>query len=118
METNVEADTGTPELNLIGMIRFIRRVAGFPFRLIIAAISEREKQVSEVYPPTGIQIICGNCAGVDPLPRKTYMTRTGRCAECGSSSFVNAGQQAVEKRAHQLAGGSTNGGHKRTRRKR
>jgi hypothetical protein len=46
------------------------------------------------------------------------MTRTGRCADCGGNSFINAAQQAVEKRACQLARRTTNGERKRIRRKR
>lgn len=42
-----------------------------------------------------VQIICGNCAGVDPLPNKTYLTRSGECEQCGGRSFVLASTIAV-----------------------
>ncbi|MEW6209755.1 MAG: hypothetical protein AB1631_15435 [Acidobacteriota bacterium] len=42
-----------------------------------------------------VQIICGDCAGVDPLPKKTYLTRSGECDQCGGHSFVLASTIAV-----------------------
>ncbi|HEY7544836.1 MAG TPA: hypothetical protein VID27_08140 [Blastocatellia bacterium] len=42
-----------------------------------------------------VQIICGNCAGFDTLPNKTYLTRSGECEQCGGHSFVLASTIAV-----------------------
>jgi hypothetical protein len=42
-----------------------------------------------------VQIICGDCAGFDPLPKKTYLTRSGECDQCGGHSFVLASTIAV-----------------------
>ncbi len=49
-----------------------------------------------------VQIICGDCAGFDPIPRKTYLTRSGECEQCGGHSFVLASTIAV--RAARLRG--------------
>ena len=35
-------------------------------------------------------IICGNCAGDDPLPRKTLLAEDDTCATCGGRSYVLA----------------------------
>ncbi len=37
-----------------------------------------------------VQIICGDCAGVERLPKKTFLTRKGECEQCGGHSFVLA----------------------------
>jgi hypothetical protein len=38
----------------------------------------------------GVQIICGDCSGNDPLPLKTYLDRDGLCAQCGGRSYILA----------------------------
>lgn len=40
--------------------------------------------------PTRVQIICGNCAGFDLLPRPTRLTKAGVCWDCGGRSYVVA----------------------------
>lgn len=37
-----------------------------------------------------VQIICGDCAGLERLPRRTFLTRKGLCEQCGGHSFVLA----------------------------
>lgn len=37
-----------------------------------------------------VQIICGDCAGLERLPRRTFLTRKGHCEQCGGHSFVLA----------------------------
>lgn len=39
---------------------------------------------------TTTMIVCGDCAGGDKLPRKTFLTEDGRCDGCGGHSFVLA----------------------------
>jgi hypothetical protein len=46
-------------------------------------------------PVVGIQIICGNCAGEQKSPVKTYLDRFGRCSLCGGHSYILA---AVSRR--------------------
>jgi hypothetical protein len=38
----------------------------------------------------GVQIICGDCAGEDERPIKTYLDQSGNCAVCGGSSYLLA----------------------------
>ena len=38
----------------------------------------------------GVQIICGDCAGTEPLPIRTYLDRNGRCARCGGHTYLLA----------------------------
>src|SRR5712692_2545956 len=38
----------------------------------------------------GVQIICGDCSGVDDRPLKTYLSRDGLCGQCGGRSFILA----------------------------
>ena len=38
----------------------------------------------------GIQIICGNCAGDEARPRRTYLSEFDTCVQCGGDSFVLA----------------------------
>jgi|ERR1044072_5198579 hypothetical protein len=38
----------------------------------------------------GVQIICGDCAGEDEVPAKTYLTAQDKCARCGGNSYVLA----------------------------
>jgi len=41
-------------------------------------------------PMMGIQIVCGNCAGDEFRPRRTYLDRSGNCSECGGHSYLLA----------------------------
>lgn len=41
-----------------------------------------------------VAIICGGCSGDTISPRKTFLTREGRCDECGSRSFMLASDRA------------------------
>ena len=41
-----------------------------------------------------VQIICGDCAGLDRVPRRTFLTRKGECEQCGGHSFVLASSLA------------------------
>jgi len=43
----------------------------------------------------GVQIICGNCSGDDDHPVKTYMDRSGSCAQCGGNSYLLASAVAA-----------------------
>ena len=43
----------------------------------------------------GIQIICGNCSGEGERPIKTYLDRSGNCAQCGGSSYLLAAAVGV-----------------------
>ena len=47
----------------------------------------------------GVQIICGDCSGDAESPVKTYIDRTGNCAQCGGRSFMLASSRIVY--AHQ-----------------
>jgi hypothetical protein len=37
-----------------------------------------------------VQIICGDCAGEDEAPVKTYLNAQDKCAHCGGNSYVLA----------------------------
>lgn len=41
-------------------------------------------------PMFGIQIVCGNCAGDELRPRRTYLDRLGNCSQCGGQSYLLA----------------------------
>ena len=41
-------------------------------------------------PMIGIQIVCGNCAGEDDRPKRTYLDRFGDCSQCGGHSYILA----------------------------
>jgi hypothetical protein len=43
----------------------------------------------------GVQIICGDCAGDEEHPIKTYMNRYGTCSECGGTSYLLASAVAA-----------------------
>lgn len=43
----------------------------------------------------GVQIICGNCSGEGVHPVKTYIDRSGRCAQCGGTSYLLASAVAA-----------------------
>ncbi|MEW6126403.1 MAG: hypothetical protein AB1757_05005 [Acidobacteriota bacterium] len=38
----------------------------------------------------GVQIICGDCAGEDEAPLKTFLNAYDKCARCGGNSYVLA----------------------------
>jgi hypothetical protein len=38
----------------------------------------------------GVQIICGDCAGEDEVPAKTFLNAQDKCARCGGNSYVLA----------------------------
>jgi hypothetical protein len=40
--------------------------------------------------PLQMEIVCGDCAGDEVYPRKTFLTSDGNCADCGGRSFVCA----------------------------
>jgi hypothetical protein len=48
----------------------------------------------------GVQIICGDCSGDGERPVKTYLDRSGNCAQCGGRSFMLASSRIVY--AHNL----------------
>lgn len=37
-----------------------------------------------------LMIVCGDCAGDEIAPRKTFRNRLGRCATCGGASWAPA----------------------------
>ena len=43
----------------------------------------------------GVQIICGDCCGEGETPVKTYLDRTGNCAQCGGQSFMLASSRIL-----------------------
>ena len=47
------------------------------------------KRISKYASPrvTTVQIVCGDCAGFETLPRRTFLTAEGRCAKCGGRSY-------------------------------
>jgi len=48
----------------------------------------------------GVQIICGDCSGDAERPVRTYLDRSGNCAQCGGRSYMLASNRIVY--AHQL----------------
>ena len=43
----------------------------------------------------GVQIICGNCAGEEGPPSKTYLDRFSNCAQCGGDSYILAANRMM-----------------------
>lgn len=43
----------------------------------------------------GIQIICGDCAGEEDLPKKTYLDSFGNCSQCGGHSYILAANRVI-----------------------
>jgi hypothetical protein len=39
---------------------------------------------------TQTQIVCGDCCGDAPFPRKTLLTSDGYCSRCGGRNYVLA----------------------------
>ena len=63
----------------------------------------KERSLSEPRPGDlmiGVQIICGDCSGDAESPLKTYLDRSGNCAQCGGRSFMLASNRILY--AHQL----------------
>jgi hypothetical protein len=44
----------------------------------------------DVIATLGVQIICGDCAGDDGSPLKTYLDPRGHCNQCGGTSYILA----------------------------
>jgi hypothetical protein len=61
----------------------------------------------------GVQIICGDCSGEAESPVKTYLDRSGNCAECGGQSYMLASSRIVY--AHQLMDSRLSGRERDTR---
>ncbi len=53
-------------------------------------LRERERQLETVRVLRREMIVCGDCMGDDLLPRKTHLTDSGVCAQCGGRSYVLA----------------------------
>lgn len=49
---------------------------------------------------TEIEIVCGDCAGEEVLPRRTNLRSDGRCAVCGGRSFVSAAKLCTALSQH------------------
>jgi hypothetical protein len=47
-------------------------------------------------------IVCGNCAGDERLPRKTFLSADSTCASCGSRSYVLASKLQIPKKGKEL----------------
>jgi hypothetical protein len=63
----------------------------------------KERKLSEPHADLltlGVQIICGDCAGAAESPVRTYLDRSGNCAQCGGRSYMLASSRIVY--AHQL----------------
>jgi hypothetical protein len=61
--------------------------------VVLTSHKPDESQLSEPrasLPMVGIQIVCGNCAGDDARPRRTYLDRSGNCSQCGGQSYLLA----------------------------
>ena len=67
-------------------------------------------------PTMGVQIICGDCAGKEGAPRKTFVNRHGRCDNCGGSSYVLASSMAVAGLRHSASRFSKQTGERRDNR--
>ena len=47
-------------------------------------------------PTLGVQIICGDCSGDDPIAQKTYLDYNGNCHVCGGHSYILASTLAIQ----------------------
>lgn len=59
---------------------------------------EDPAQLSEprtAIPTMGVQIVCGDCAGDEFRPLKTYLDRHGKCERCGGHSYLLAANLAI-----------------------
>ncbi len=50
----------------------------------------RRKPIANLPRPSPMEIICGDCAGDEIYPMKTFLMTDGTCAGCGGQSFVCA----------------------------
>lgn len=51
----------------------------------------KRKSAADFLPrQTEMEIVCGDCAGDDVYPVKTFLMTDGNCAGCGGRSFVCA----------------------------
>jgi len=48
--------------------------------------------------PLTTLIVCGNCAGDAPVPRKTVLAADGTCQKCGGRSYVLASSLTIHKK--------------------
>lgn len=48
---------------------------------------------------TNTQIVCGHCAGNNPIIQKTLLTVHGLCQNCGGRSYILASELAARRRA-------------------
>ena len=55
-------------------------------------LTTREKWVAPAWERSATEtlIVCLNCAGEEENPRKTFLTRSGRCDSCGGRSYFLA----------------------------
>jgi len=60
-------------------------------------------QPRAVLPVLGVQIICGDCSGLEVQPIKTYMDHRGRCENCGSKSYMLASRRGSEMNLRRAA---------------
>jgi RecJ-like exonuclease len=44
---------------------------------------------------TGVQIICGDCAGEGRIPVKTFLDKNANCSQCGGQSYLLAANCAL-----------------------
>jgi hypothetical protein len=51
---------------------------------------------------TTVLIVCGNCAGEEDLPRKTFATPDGCCSDCGSRNYFLASKLVQMTRWRQI----------------
>jgi hypothetical protein len=60
----------------------------------VALLQSRTPEPDEIVQPRreplrmGVQILCGNCAGIGLKPIKTYLDQHGHCYKCGSNSYI------------------------------
>ena len=98
-------------LLVAGVFVMLTLTAAAMIVLVITAVAMRTgrsdpAQLTEPRVPVtlvGIQIICGDCAGDDERPKRTYLDQFGNCAQCGGHSFVLASSVATNwMKARQL----------------
>lgn len=99
------------------IISLVLAVVALGFALVVFLLS-RTDSPDQLYQPRGepltmgVLIICGDCAGDGRLPTRTYLDRTGRCAQCGGHSYLLASvagarrAEATAERLRQVQSGS------------
>lgn len=78
-------------------------IAATTFAILIAVLvlSSRNRDSHQLtklhHPPleVSVQIVCGDCAGSGSRPRRTLLTRSGACEQCGGTSYVLASEWAM-----------------------